>query len=878
MNRKKRMSQRKKIKRALDQQHTAVRVTGYYFVFGLLWIFLTDMIVFKLYESHSFVKWLQIYKGTAFILATSIMIFGLIYKDTEKLKQVEETLKENEERFRLAIDSGTGGIWDWDLVTGYVYVSKSLKENLGYDDMDIENTLSAWQALLHIEDLNRIVQELYDYREGKTPKYETEYRLKAKDGSYRWVLSRGRVIKDDEGNAARMIGTYTDITERKEKESFYKSLYENHHIVMLVIHPKTGDIIHANPAACSFYGYTKEELLQMNIDQINTMSDEALKKEMENAENYRKNFFQFKHRTAAGEIKDVETYSGPVTIGDVKYLYSFIHDVTEKKRIEEKLRQSEEQYRNLIEFLPDAVAIYDTKGILFVNMKIVKLLDYAAKEEFLGKSVPEFIHGDYRQLTMDRLRMLKEKAVTTLPPIETKLIKRNGETIDVEGLTGVVNYDGTEAFISVIRDISDRKQKEQEIKKLNGAIEQSPAGIMITDSAGNIEYINPKFTQVSGYTLEELVGRKPSILSAKEEEYREIGRKIGETILSGREWRGEIMNKRKNGELYWASVSISPIINDEGTITNSVAVQEDITEIKASEYQLKEVNGELEAALTTLKETQSKLVQQEKLAGIGHLAAGIAHEINNPLGFVLSNFGTLNKYIQVYQEILRLYKECKADAKLEANGSLVRRLEAIEKIERERQLTFIEEDLMDLLEDSKEGLYRISEIVKGMRSFSRIDHSEKIGEYSLNEGIRTTLIVAKNEIKYYAETREELGDIPEISGFGSQINQVLLNIILNGVYAIRQKQMDELGTIYIKTYHDQQYVYCLIEDNGTGIAEENLESIFNPFFTTKPVGEGTGLGLSIAYDIIVNKHKGDIGVESKIGVGTEFIIKLPINH
>lgn len=279
-----------------------------------------------------------------------------------------------------------------------------------------------------------------------------------------------------------------------------------------------------------------------------------------------------------------------------------------------------------------------------------------------------------------------------------------------------------------------------------------------------------------------------------------------------------------------------------------------------------------------LKQTQLQLIQQEKFAGIGHLAAGVAHEINNPLGFVLSNFETLSNYAKVYKIIIDEYTELKNCLSENNSPKIQEKLALINHLEEENNLEFITEDLEELISDSCEGLDRISKIVTSLRLFSRIDQQNDYEEYDLNEGIKNTLIIARNEIKYHAEVEENYSDIPNIKAFSSQINQVLLNIIVNAAHAIKYKNSSEFGKITINTFADNKFVYCEITDTGIGISKENLNSIFNPFFTTKPEGEGTGLGLSICYDIIVNKHKGELLAESTEGIGTKFTVKLPISQ
>jgi signal transduction histidine kinase len=196
----------------------------------------------------------------------------------------------------------------------------------------------------------------------------------------------------------------------------------------------------------------------------------------------------------------------------------------------------------------------------------------------------------------------------------------------------------------------------------------------------------------------------------------------------------------------------------------------------------------------------------------------------------------------------------------------------------DNKLDYIIKELNEIHDDIDDGLRRISKIVTGLKTFARVEQEDGIEKYDLNAGIRNTLLVAHNELKHLAEVTEILGDIPHIPVRGGQINQVLLNLLLNSVNAIRSKYPAHTGLITVKTYCDNESVYCEIEDNGTGIAQENISKIFQPFFTTKPVGQGTGLGLSIAYDIIVNKHRGDLSFESTPGQGTKFILRLPISR
>ncbi|OCZ49600.1 ATP-binding protein [Dehalobacter sp. TeCB1] len=287
---------------------------------------------------------------------------------------------------------------------------------------------------------------------------------------------------------------------------------------------------------------------------------------------------------------------------------------------------------------------------------------------------------------------------------------------------------------------------------------------------------------------------------------------------------------------------------------------------------------ELKNTISRLNRTQEQLVQQEKLAVIGQLAAGVAHEINNPLGYISSNFETSRLYFDQYTNMISAYHSFLEKLPPSERDRLAPQIENLRKLEETSNLKHISTDLEDLFYDIEDGLKRISEIVAGLKTFSRADQGNEFEDYDLNNGLRNTLLVARNEIKHHARVIELFGELPLIQAKGNQVNQVLLNIVLNAVYAIKAKKPETLGSIMVSTEVAGDFVQCQIEDNGTGIHKENLKEIFNPFFTTKPVGQGTGLGLSIAYDIVVNTHGGQISVQSTPGVSTRFMIQLPIKQ
>ncbi len=311
--------------------------------------------------------------------------------------------------------------------------------------------------------------------------------------------------------------------------------------------------------------------------------------------------------------------------------------------------------------------------------------------------------------------------------------------------------------------------------------------------------------------------------------------------------------------------------------TNEQLTKEN-TERKQAEENLKLAYEKLENANRELKEMQSQLVQNEKLASMGQLAAGVAHEMNTPVGFVASNFEALENYVKKFKDLLRMYDSLIGKIGTLRKTELLNEADTIGQSRNEMQIDFILKDIQGLFDDSREGLDRVTNIIQSLRDFSRVDQVEEFDEYNLNDGIKATLVVARNEIKYDTDVKTELSDVPTVFCNSMQINQVLLNIIVNAAHAIKSQKREDRGTITIKTYATDEEMVCEISDDGPGVAPDKLSKVFDPFFTTKPLGKGTGLGLSVSHDIIVTKHRGELLVDSTVGKGTKFTIKLPIKR
>jgi two-component system, NtrC family, sensor kinase len=321
-------------------------------------------------------------------------------------------------------------------------------------------------------------------------------------------------------------------------------------------------------------------------------------------------------------------------------------------------------------------------------------------------------------------------------------------------------------------------------------------------------------------------------------------------------------------------IEVIPIHNDDGSIEHVCLCVYDVTKQASQQQMLQRISGQLEkqhseqqVLIQKLEEAQGQLIQSEKMASIGQLSAGIAHEINNPVGFITSNIQTLSSYFQTLATVLDQTKQLITTA---GDPDLIRQCDEMMKAS---QVDFILDDTADLISESLEGSSRVMAIVKNLKEFSHLDGSEW-SYANLENCIDSTLKIINNEIKYSITVEKHYdADVPDVCCQPMQINQVILNILVNASQAI-----DGEGTIYISLKRAvNNQVELAIRDTGSGIPEKVLDRIFEPFFTTKAVGSGTGLGLSVSYGIIKN-HKGSISVESKLGVGSEFKILLPIDR
>lgn len=558
----------------------------------------------------------------------------------------------------------------------------------------------------------------------------------------------------------------------RQSEKQFRTLFENHSAVKLLLDPDTGAIIDANQAAFDFYGWPVEELRRMNIQQINMLSPEEV---MEKSSSSKQGHFSCRHRRADGSLCDVEVFSNKIEVAGKEILYEIIHDVTERMR-----------YEFLIKFRLRILQMADTSSVdalLQTTLDEVKRLTQSANGFIL------FVAKDQLSLSLQVCSSLDGTALCCW--------KEKGTDCPLGN---------TEPWASVLREhralIHDYDPPLRQCKGM-------PAGCHAEIYSQLVVPVIRNDRIVAILCL----GNKPGSY--------EVGDVRWVTILANLMW--DIVAKK-------------------------------IAETKQEKLQL-------------------QLQQAQKMELVGELAAGMAHEINNPLNFIAINFANIREVTADLQVILAEYQHL--TRKLEEGTYSPLDLQKLRHKEEELHVEMLVDDIPEIVVESQRGFERITAIIDSMRNLSHRYAADNKVLFDINQGILDTLVITRHEYSFCADIKTTLGELPLVACHPEQINQVLLNLIINSIHAIQSRKRSANGTISIHTWFDSNNVYCSIADDGPGIPENIRQNIFNPFFTTKSPGKGTGLGLSISWDIIVIKHKGTISVDTPASGGTVFTLSLP---
>jgi PAS domain S-box-containing protein len=506
----------------------------------------------------------------------------------------------------------------------------------------------------------------------------------------------------------------------------------------------------------------------------------------------------------------------------------------------------------------------------YVNQGFADMFGFASPDEVIDKvMISQLIAPEDRQKVADNVRRRTDGAVQEMRYTFVGL-RQDGRRIDVEVHGRTMEFKGKPAVIGLGLDITERRQAEaarltEAALRITATVFEAQESMVVTDANSIVLRVNRAFTESTGYTAEDVVGREMSQLLKSDRHDEAFYTAMWEAIHETGSWKGEVWNQRKNGEVYPDWVTITAVRSSTDVLTHYVVTLTDVTERKRLESEMAQRIEELKTLNDRLEEAQTQLLQAEKLAAVGQLAAGIAHEINNPIGFVNSNLGTLKKYVTTLLQVIDVCRPL-TDACPREHPTLLEANQFCQTVD----LAFIRDDALSLLDESRGGLERVTRIVADLKDFSRVGESTW-QPADVHQCLDSTLNVVLSEINGKATVIKEYGVLPDIMCMPFQLNQVFMNLLVNAAHAIK-----ECGTITLRTGCGGEMVWVEVEDNGAGIPPEYMKRIFEPFFTTKQVGAGTGLGLSVSYGI-VQRHRGRIEVRSELDKGTVFRVILPIS-
>ena len=566
--------------------------------------------------------------------------------------------------------------------------------------------------------------------------------------------------------------------------------------------------------------------------------------------------------------------------GKIGGIVSIARDITDRKQAEVANRS----LAAILEATPDFVGICDLEGqAVYINKAGRKMLGIDENEDISHRQVAEFSSASARSILLAIATAVSEGVWSG----ETAFVSASGIEIPVSQV--IISHgatDGKPEYISTIaRDISDRKQAEDALRlseqRYRSLIAATAQLVWMTDADG--KPIAP--TDWMAYTGQGLEEATNNWFSAIHPDDRDLTLQAWMRAVETKNlYEVEHRLRAADGSYRHFWVRAVPVLATDGSIREWVGTHTDISDrvqvleaLKQSAAQYRSQATQLEKAFRDLHDTQTQLIQTEKISSLGQLVAGVAHEINNPINFIYGNITHASQYARDLLDLLHLYQE-------KYPNPLPEIAEAAEDIE----VNFLMEDFPKILESMKVGADRIRDLVVSLRNFSRLDESQ-MKRVDIHEGIESTLLILQHRLKATAsrpaiEVIKEYGDFPKIECYAGQLNQVFMNLIANAIDALEEYNSKRSAkdiyscpnTIRISTNTDSNTVSIRISDNGMGITQEVIRNLFDPFFTTKPVGKGTGLGLSISYQIVVEKHRGKLQCFSVPGDGAEFVIEIPI--
>ncbi len=837
-------------------ERSALRVAGLFALFGSLWILLSDRVVERGWMLGYHPATLQTAKGIVFVVLSAVLIF-------EVARRAYRALAASEQRRAEAQRISHTGDWQLDARTGEVVWSDELYRIFGLDPRRTRVDVDTFRDAVHPDD-RALVAEVVQGALADGEPYQVEHRIVRPDGSIRYVHARGEVWRRPDGTVGGLLGSVHDMTERREAEERFRLMVEGSEEVFFFEHDSAGRFTYLSPSVSRVLGYEPETLLGrpyhvLLMDEYEPSSDLTA---LALATGERQPAYRLAVSHASGRRLVLEIVERPIQTGpDSRGLQGLARDVTDRESSDVMLRRRLEVEAALARISShlatgkaDAAdrVVAEVGRLLGVDCASIHLLlgdtkrlergyEWCAPGVELPTSEPEE-PGPWQLAELEEGSEIRIEDVAQLPPDTVERVRLEARGIRSAVAMPLTGQDGTLGFIALYglsprrwldEDVQtlrvvgrmtatelERHRAEERLRLLSRAVDQSPASIVMTDPSGDIVYVNPKFSAVTGYARDEVLGRNPRLLQSGHQSaafYRDMWK----TITSGREWRGEIQNRRKDGQLFWEVAAISPVLSSSGEITHYVAVKEDVTESRL---------------------LQRKFEQVQKMDAVGRLAGGLAHDFNNVLT-------AIRGHADLVLDRLPSDDARRADMEEIVNAS-------------DRAAGVIRQ----LLHFSSQGgthpaVVELGEVARELhRMLDRLLGDEVVLEVD----------VPAEPCPIHADR--------------GQIEQVLINLAINARDAMPDGGALRITVERVDVEDDPESdraelragdsVRVTVADTGSGMSEEVQRHVFEPFFTTKEPGKGSGLGLATAFGM-VQQNRGHIGFRSEDGRGTTFTLHFP---
>jgi PAS domain S-box-containing protein len=659
-----------------------------------------------------------------------------------------------------------------------------------------------------------------------------------------------------------------------------------------------------NAALARLLGYAQEQLLTMTHDQL---ADPEMREKMASygqiclETDPEPAATEMTLRTATGEDRFVELTARRIDIAGQAVVLSTCQDLSDIRHVQTSLLNTSQVLNQILDSDPVATFVVDAEHrVTHWNRACEQLTgrDWWDMQGVIEKG-PVF-YGAERPLLCDLIvDGASDEMLDALYHGRLRASKISEGAYEAESFFPNFGESGLWLFftaaplrnsegkvvgaIETLQDVTQRRNAEEELmrhrnqlellvgertaeldstnRELSAFMENASVGILAIADRRIVRH-NKKFAEMFLAEGQGAAGRATADFFCSPEDYEEFASIAFPKLAEGRPFQHEMMLSRLDGKQLWIQM-IGYVSNADDPAAGAWWLLQDRSEVRRTQEALETNYARLKETNNRLEEAQNQLLQSEKMASIGQLAAGVAHEINNPIGFVNSNLNSLKHYVDDLLGLIADYESMEAQLEPEARQRL-------QVTKQQVDLPYMLEDLPVLLRESADGLGRVKRIVQDLKDFSRVDNSDW-AEADLNAGLDSTLNVVLNEVKYKADVVKHYGVLPPVRCLAAQLNQVFMNFIVNAAHAIESH-----GVITLSTGHCGAWVWIEVADTGSGMSEEVQRRIFEPFYTTKPVGKGTGLGLSLSFSI-VQKHKGTIKVKSEPGKGSAFRVWIPVD-